>query len=27
VLLLQPTSSSEIPNRAIDPPPLIELDD
>ena len=27
VSLLQPTSSSEIPNRAIDPPPLIELDD
>jgi len=26
VLLLQPTSSSEIPNRAIDPPPPIELD-
>ena len=23
---LQPTSSSEIPNRAVDPPPLIELD-
>ena len=27
VSLLQPTSSSEIPNRAIDPPPPIELDD
>ena len=26
VSLLQPTSSSEIPNRAIDPPPPIELD-
>src|SRR5882724_13634730 len=26
VLLLQPTSSTEIPNRAIDPPPPIELD-
>jgi len=24
---LQPTSTSEIPNRAIDPLPLIELDD
>src|SRR5882724_3138553 len=27
VSLLQPTSSSEIPNRAIDPPPPIELDE
>jgi len=27
VSLLQPTSSSGIPNRAIDPPSLIELDD
>ena len=27
VSLLQPTSSSEIPNRAIDPLPPIELDD
>ena len=27
MLLLQPTSSNEIPNRAIDPPPPIELDD
>ena len=27
VSLLQPTSPSEIPNRAIDPPLLIELDD
>jgi|SRR5882724_5053178 len=27
VSLLQPTSSSGIPNRTIDPPPLIELDD
>ena len=27
VLLLQPTSSSGIPNRDIDPPPLIELND
>jgi len=27
VSLLQPTSSSEISNRAIDPPPPIELDD
>jgi len=26
VSLLQPTSSSEIFNRAIDPPPLIKLD-
>ena len=26
VSLLQPTSPSEIPNRTIDPPPLIELD-
>ena len=26
VSLLQPTSSSEIPNRAIDPPPPIKLD-
>jgi len=26
VLLLQPTSSSKIPNRAIDSPPLVELD-
>jgi len=26
VSLLQPTSASEIPNRAIDPPPLIVLD-
>jgi len=26
VSLLQPFSPSEIPNRAIDPPPLIELD-
>ena len=25
--LLQPTSPSEIPNRAVEPPPLIELDD
>src|SRR5882672_6788457 len=24
---LQPTSSSCIPNRVVDPPPLIELDD
>ena len=27
VSLLQPTSSGGIPNRAIDPPPPIELDD
>jgi len=27
VLLLQPTTSSEISNRAIDTPPPIELDD
>src|SRR5882724_8821810 len=27
VSLLQPTSSSEIPNRAVDPPPPVELDD
>src|SRR5882724_9313545 len=27
VSLLQPTSSNEIPHRAIDPPPLIKLDD
>src|SRR5882724_10104161 len=27
VSLLQPTSSSQISNRAIDPPPPIELDD
>ena len=27
VSLLQPTSSSEIPNRVIDTPPLIKLDD
>src|SRR5882672_1182749 len=26
VSLLQPTSSSHIPNRVVDPPPLIELD-
>jgi len=27
VSLLQPTSTSEVPNRVIDPPPPIELDD
>jgi len=27
VSLLQPTSSSEIPNRTIGPPPSIKLDD
>src|SRR5882672_1136777 len=27
VSLLQPTSPSAIPNRMVDPPPLIELDD
>ena len=27
VSLLQPTNSSEIPNRAVDPPPPVELDD
>jgi len=27
VSLLQPTSMSEVPNRVINPPPLIELDD
>jgi len=27
VSLLQLTSSSEIPNRAVDPPPPVELDD
>jgi len=27
VSLLQPTSASEILNRVVDPPPLIELDD
>src|SRR5882724_11382300 len=26
-VLLQPTSPSEIPNRAVDPPPPVELDD
>src|SRR5882672_6506938 len=27
ISLLQPTSSSDIPNRAVDPPPPTELDD